>query len=108
MTPHEVLGEARRLIAEVGWTQLAYARDGHRCGVAFDSSNAVCFCVEGALMRAGFPDVESISAGRKLMQRALAVDTHGAAMTWNDAHGRTKKEVLAAFDKAIELAGATP
>lgn len=111
MTPQEVLIEARRLIAEKGWTQEVYSRDV--CGRSslteeFDG-NPVCFCADGAIRRATHMHQARIEARAVLGKVVGARGVSGFEVwRWNDEPGRTKEEVLAAFDRAIELAGAAP
>lgn len=97
-----VLREARRLIAEVGWTQWAFARDVDSIEVSPKNPKACCFCLFGAVIRAnsnlGFP-----ARVRAAVDQALdsAVGpTHSNHVIFND-HARTKEDVLAVLDKAI-------
>lgn len=107
MTTRETLIEARRLIAEVGWTQGFYARTDTGTLIEFDSPLASCFCMVGALRRAcGLPlKTCHLPATYRLLKAARLVDNNRSLqylVDWNDKPGRTKEEVLAAFDKAIE------
>ena len=110
-TAADVLNEARRLIVEKGWTQNAYARrdDGDPCNE--DDQYAVCFCASGALYAASWRVAGSQYAtdirdtARQFLRRAIG----GAHVPqWNDNPSRSASEVLAAFDRAIELAASTP
>ena len=78
------------------------------------------YCAVGACMAAAGYDMTNLSASyEQSCVKSIAlcylekVVGHNV-VTWNDAKGRTHAEVLAAFDKAIELAraeqaaGATP
>jgi hypothetical protein len=94
------LREARALI-ERGWTQGANARDEMGDRLFVDTDEAVCFCMMGAIIAAVPPD--QLLAAEHLLKRA--VNDEGVEY-WNDAPERTQSEVLAAFDKAIELAEA--
>lgn len=94
---------ARTLIADPEcWTKIAYARatDG-RPLLSPGFSNAVCWCSIGALKFAvdGCNDDIYFSA-----RRALALGMGADPMDYNDHPRRTHPEVLAAFDRAIELA----
>jgi hypothetical protein len=97
-----VLREARRLIAEVGWTQGAYARDAVGTTISPAREDATCFCMEGALRRA--------SRDRGLFDAAEGVilDKCGELTipSFNDAPDRTKDEVLSVLDRAIAAAEA--
>ena len=102
----EILVEARELIDKRGWCQFQYAkRDPHsHRGIQRIASFKVfgnAFCPLGAIMA-----VENEDGGAALAKHAVAVaagfsrESHVPA--WNDRPGRTKAEVLAVFDKAIE------
>jgi hypothetical protein len=57
------------------------------------------FCVEGAILSCNAPGLLPLDALRYLQR---AIDT--PLPWWNDAPGRTQAEVLAAFDRAIQIA----
>lgn len=98
MTVHEMLVQARALVA-AGWWQ----RD----------PVPGCYCLATALMEI----YESDPALRmKTLDQAIAAlvvatavapgrGCESSLIAWNDAEGRTRADVLAAFDRAIE---ATP
>lgn len=96
MTTVQVLRKARALIKK-GWCQGAYARAINGASVDPAHPGAVRFCAMAAISkiaqrhehRAGMVLVSVINAG---------------ICGWNDRHGRTKTQVLAAFDKAIRAA----
>lgn len=100
MTAPEVLKEARRLIAEKGWTQSAYHRDAD--GVTRSSETAASFCIEGACMRAIGP--KPWCDWRSPLAEAIGLRDRLELANWNDRPERTKEEILAAFDRAIEIA----
>jgi hypothetical protein len=84
----EKLVKARKLV-ERGWTQGSYHT---QCG------RHSRYCAEGALaMSNGLCDAELF------LRKAVGQFN---IILWNDAPERTQAEVLAAFDKAIELAKA--
>lgn len=89
MSAADKLREARKLIKR-GWCQNHYAKNG-KC------------CIRGALDVVGGGGNGTTLA--KLMGEAIG--DHQLCM-WNDAAGRTKAEVLAAFDRAIALAEQQP
>lgn len=103
MTPREILIAARALIeAPERWTKGEFARnkEGEKCHANSDAAS--CYCMEGAIL--------SQSGKWPLKARACAIlrASLASAITipvWNDAPERTHAEVLAAFDRAIELAG---
>jgi hypothetical protein len=90
------LREARALI-ERGWCQRAYGRDADGCSVYEDNPSAICWCASGAI------NAKADYAARRVFGEAIGTD---CIPGWNDAPERTQAEVLAAFDKAIELAEA--
>jgi hypothetical protein len=95
------LREARALI-ERGWCKEAYARGTSGRKVNSQGRSAVCFCAVGAINRVGKYGWD-FSPERDLLKRVVGYDP----IDWNDAPERTQAEVLAAFDKAIELAEAS-
>jgi hypothetical protein len=102
----EILTLARGYV-EKGWTQGWVAADKGGQRVDYRDEDAVCWCSLGAIWRA----VEDLCpAGvrswmereaEEVVEKAIGNEYIG---DWNDADGRTKGEVLAAFDRAIELA----
>lgn len=94
------LREARALI-ERGWTQEYYARGKSGKGVDALGRHAVCFCATGALRRVNRIEWDNCEE-RGLLRKAVGRNI----IDWNDHPKRTQAEVLAAFDKAIELAEA--
>lgn len=94
------LREARALI-ERGWTQGWFARTAAGNDCWYSAKEASCWCVTGALFRVAISvREESRLAGTFL----AAIDTTDGIAGWNDVPDRTQAEVLAAFDRAIELA----
>jgi hypothetical protein len=111
-TTAAVLARARGLVSQ-GWTQgvLARDRDGFQC--SYRIGRAERFCAIGAIAASAwqFADCDpaeeerlELLAEQRLLQ-ALPRPRMGGLATWNDATGRTKEEVLAAFDAAIAEAG---
>lgn len=101
----EVLREARRLIAEVGWTQGTFARNAGGADVSPRSPQATCFCAAGAIIRANDGcDMGFSSPGISAVEHVIDERWIDA---WNDREERTRDEVLAAFDRAIQLAEAS-
>lgn len=103
----KVLREARRLIAEVGFTTKAYARDAAGRMVAPTNNAACCFCSLGAINRAGSGSTLGFrNAVASVLQRAIAeIDPTSTGCwvdDWSDAQ-TSAEPVLAAFDKAIEI-----
>ena len=98
MKPSEILREAVKL----NWTQCAFARKSDGFETSFDDPKASCFCSLGRIYRITGDERESNARARLYLRRTI-----GEFMfipEWNDAPGRTREEVDAAFLKAAELA----
>ena len=103
LTISEILKKARKLV-EKGWTQGAYAKDGNGRILFFDDKKAVKFCPLGAIGRVtgSLYNAEAVGA------RYAVIDSIEGGMlgfdiaSWNDDKKRTKRQVLAAFDRAIK------
>lgn len=100
----DVLKEARALIADKGWCQGVYARNANGNATDLHGRHAAAFCAEGAMFCA---------AGEGFAENALSFFADAIPsgyrrgyLSWNDEPGRTKEEVLAAFDRAIARAEA--
>jgi hypothetical protein len=94
------LREARALI-ERGWTQEAFARGKSGRVVVPNGRAAVCFCAVGAIKRYDHWCYDLVA---KPLATAIGVKGVTGIYDWNDAPERTQADVLAAFDRAIELA----
>jgi hypothetical protein len=102
-TVREVLIAARWIQERLGWCQKSgYLFDGrYRADRAHSCSPPTHCCAWGA--------IELVQAKRLLLSAAAdemkeAVRS-GDLPEWNDTPGRTKAEVLAAFDRAIKAVG---
>jgi hypothetical protein len=93
------LREARALV-ERGWTQNVFARTADGNATYVENAEAVCFCTIGALYHVKAPFGRSYS----LLERAIGRGAVGSIAGWNDRACRKQRDVLAAYDKAIELA----
>lgn len=104
-TVKEIFVRARRMIlVDDGW-----------CQGSFERLDGAC-CAVGALRRATFGDT-AIGNARKqasdLYSRAIhtahlqmaQMGEFGRIVSWNDAQGRTKQQVLGLFRRAIGAAG---
>lgn len=92
----ERLTAAKKLIQK-GWTQGHYAEDKDGSIVSYNSPTASRFCLMGA--------VHLKVAPTEYLKAALGSLTNtGRLVKYNDTPGRTKKEVLALFARAIKLA----
>ena len=100
-TDRDVLRYMRRVLRK-GWTQKARARDADGRSVNDHSRRAVSFSLHGAFLRAMIALKWSYRTELMAILRKECGDGH---LKWfNDAPGRTKKEVIAVVDRAIELA----
>ena len=105
MSAAETLRRARELLTPEGaWGQGYDALNGAGEAVSPTAHNAVCRCSYGALRAAG-GDVYG-DAAREVLLQAIGLEAAkgDSVINWNDDPGRTHAEVLAAFDRAIELA----
>lgn len=100
MDAHEVLVKARNYIDQKGW---AYRRGG------WEREQPTGRCAMNAVT------CEEVRADRETESGALNLLAEAAGLTdlieipsWNDAPGRTKAEVLAAFDAAISATAPPP
>lgn len=101
MSALEVLIAARARIATPDrWCQGAYWRGANGEVVESYGSDCVSCCSLGALHSVGDSD-----EARQYLREANAKVPCWNLAVWNDAPDRTHAEVLAAFDRAIELAG---
>lgn len=105
--PSVLLRTAVDLIKNVGWTQGTYRRysyaDGHE--------KVVSYCAIGALDEAlnktgGYKEDRFVAAREFLSQAVKGQTTRVGVVSWNDETGRTKEQVLAAFEKAVAAAEA--
>ena len=98
-----MLREGRRRI-EQGWCQGSWAQDADGNATNPWRPGAVCWCATGALLNDGANDDGSgwweATARLKtvLGEQQRGDDVPG----WNDARGRTRKEVLDLYDRAID------
>lgn len=98
----EILKAAReRITPKEAWTTGEDARDEFGGPVLPDDPDAVSWCMAGAVMAEG---VDATTCGEigpigRLLNQATGVTGVGP---WNDSHSHD--EVLAALDRAIELA----
>lgn len=63
----------------------------------------MCFCALGALQAV---TGSTFSASDRFLDQAAREHSYQSATGFNDAEGRTQAEVLALFDRAIQLAEA--
>lgn len=104
MTPKEVLIAARALISDPGkWTRGDYAIDKDGKTVSVLSQDATCWCALGAIRKAGHYYCDR-NEPALFLERAIFGEKIDFIDVFNDSH--THEEVIAAFDRAIELASA--
>lgn len=104
MSAVETLRKARALLTPEGaWGQKFMAVDSMGLAVDLDGPAAVCWCSLGALERAA--RAQYVAKAREWLLEAIGGGVRSLA-GWNDRPERTHAEVLAAFDRAIELAEA--
>lgn len=108
----EALTEARDLLVSEGWVQGVYADQ------VDDESDLCRRCALGALRQMDSTDHPHVVVTLEMQDILLAamrqVDNDAgdgvlqfhSVIQWNDHGGRTKKQVIEAFNKAIELAQA--
>jgi len=102
----EILNRAADLLEKPGaWTQGAYARDALGVGVqsVFEMpADAGCFCIAGAVARAGGP--ERMWGALIPVIDLLGLERADEAVQWNDDPRRTQAEVVAALREAARKA----
>jgi glycine/D-amino acid oxidase-like deaminating enzyme len=99
-TAVELLVAGRALI-EAGWCTGSSARDAKGLVTPFGGPKACSFCMSGALCHLMNFIERAHQTAVKALQQAIGTTQIAA---WNDAFGRTKEEVLLAYDQAIEIA----
>ena len=84
------LRKAADLLESKGWTQGAFARNGHE-EVSINDPQANCFCVLGAII---FSNCIGDLRTRAALARYLNLDRDEWVLDWNDDPTRTKEEVI--------------
>ena len=109
MKPATLLKHARKLINK-GWCQRALARDafGRHCDV--EAKDATSYCILGALYAANLNfggNYDTCETSLSTLSIILDRENKGSygLSGYNDATGRTKKEILSLFDQAITELG---
>lgn len=101
---YQTLVEARKLIDEKGWTQGAMFRSSTGVKLSFlKKEQTASYCMVGALRAQYRPDPSIYGQVQELLHDVIG-EEWASLESWNDQPGRTKEEVLAVFDKAIERA----
>lgn len=109
-----ILTDAKTILVERGWCQGTYAMGGTpETKYSPTDPRAERFCVIGATVRAeweAYP--EGVKMDRSTVRHRVSVrlrqaveevsPDHPAPATYNDTPGRTREEMVAVLDKAIE------
>jgi hypothetical protein len=102
MTTVEILRKAKAEIEQRGWTQGGWGGADH------DSLGCGPCCLGIAVQRAMYGRTRTgdvvTEAAWAFMLKAIG---SSKPSSWNDAVGRTKEDVLAALDRALELASSS-
>jgi hypothetical protein len=99
MSPSDVLNQAADLIERTGWCQGAYGRDEYGLEQGASSVSCISFCALGALRRISGNQFDARVGACKRLRRLIG---GGSIDKWNDASGRTKKEVIATLRRAAQ------
>jgi hypothetical protein len=94
------MGPYDKVIAKIeqGWTQGAAARDADGNQVGVHSPKAVCWCIAGATVASFLKQTDDLK-----LENNIRKVTGYSSVTFNDAPGRTKEEVIEALKKARDL-----
>lgn len=103
MSTGDVFEAAADLIEPEGaWTQGRYAATANGNGAPYDSSIAICWCAEGAILRVARASHHTpVSSLYDFVRRATGQDS---LARWNDDPNRQQSEVVSALRKAAALA----
>ena len=85
-----------RLAPDGAWTQRSNARDRKGHPEFFDSTDATCWCLEGAMRKESANWQEFSYALHEVAQ-----ETGGVPCVWNDVPGRTQDEALWLLDRLL-------
>lgn len=99
-----ILYSARRILRTFKWTQGTNARDSRGMSVSTANSDAVAFCLWGAICRANWTLSNcgtALLSASTLVRNTLGPRGKMNISGFNDTKGRTKEEILAVLDKAI-------
>jgi hypothetical protein len=101
-TANEVLTLARSLLVDVGWTQGSFGRTATGMAVCYSHPRAIAYCALGALYAA---DEKTKCLPNVRLQAETALRNqcpHTKLVIYNDNAARTKEDIIALYDKAIE------
>lgn len=98
----DILVKAKALIdTPEKWIKGSNAEDGNGVVVSLEDKRAVCFCTVGAVLRVS-EDIGVECAALDLLY-SFVKGEYDDIPEWNDTYNRTHAEVMAVFDKAIEI-----
>jgi hypothetical protein len=75
------------------WTKGAFARDSKGDSIDPRSSEAVCWCIEGALYKC-YTDYDDWRVARRLIKEIKKANKLGYLVSWQDDPERTYDEVI--------------
>lgn len=101
-TRRDLLLDARNLLSR-GWTRHTNARKSDGTPTYSGSSEATCWCINGALLRAtsGFGYLDSVYVHHHLYLDLRAHTGDQSLSQFNDAPDRTHAEIIELFDRAL-------
>ena len=101
-TTRKILIRAREILSdESNWTQDVLAMDSHGCKVEFDSPNATCWCLVGAMKKSSkelYGPCPAIYDAIKFIENEIGE----YATDWNDHADRTHQDVINLLSDVIE------
>lgn len=119
-TATQILVKAKLLFRTKDWIQYTLAVNNEKCAVEYIDPSACGFCMLGAFFHSknelpinlksseGMEAMIANSHALRALETAVSDLSEGRYADipeFNDADKRTRKEVLAAFDRAIKIVG---
>lgn len=103
-TVKEVLIAARWILDNVGWSQRFFSitKHGTPLGLGEVHPDIEAACSLGAIYLVDTIDLRLNRGATQAVEAVIGNGIDRVIHDWNDTKGRTKEEVLAAFDKAIQ------
>jgi hypothetical protein len=106
-TAYQILKAARDLLRRNKWCQKELAVDAYGEMTDPTGKEAVAYCAIGAMLAVDGPDPEYNEPGHFLIRAIYqsAKDMRPSRIwNWNDSRTRTKRQVIAAFGRAMKIA----
>lgn len=100
-----IIRKAIKILRERGWTRYYLAATDEGISISFRSSDASYFCAIGALNRAKMELHGSNGDAREakiICNNLVPGDFKGNLVGYNDHKAKTKEDIIAIFEKAIE------